>query len=86
MVFRMYRTFSVFLKCTIQGGPKVDVLLFAFLYLWLKFWEGIDKYCNLPVRKLFYFHHWSRPTVCWPLAYHMARVWANVSHQWLVTS
>jgi len=67
----MYRTFSVFLKCTIQGGPKVDVLLFAFLYLWLKFWEGIDKYCNLPVRKLFYFHHWSRPTVCWPLAYHI---------------
>jgi len=40
----MYRTFFLFLKCTIQGGPKVDVLLIAFLYLWLKFWEGIDKY------------------------------------------
>jgi len=40
----MYRTFFVFLKCTIEGGPKVDVLLIAFLYLWLKFWEGIDKY------------------------------------------
>jgi len=37
VVFRMYRTFFVFLKCTIQGGPKVDVLLIVFLYLWLKF-------------------------------------------------
>jgi len=54
----MYRTFFVFLKCTIQGGPKVDVLLIAFLYLWLKVWEGIDKYRIVPVRKLFYFHHW----------------------------
>jgi len=53
----MYRTFFVFLKCTIQGGPKVDVLLIAFLYLWLKFWEGIDKYWIVPVRNLFYFHH-----------------------------
>jgi len=26
----MYRTFFVFLKCTIQGGPKVDALLIAF--------------------------------------------------------
>jgi len=40
----MYRTFFVFLKCTIQGGPEVDVLLIAFLYLWLKVWEGIGKY------------------------------------------
>jgi len=31
--------------------------LIAFLYLWLKFWEGIDKYWIVPVRKLFYFHH-----------------------------
>jgi len=54
----MYRTFFVFLKCTVQGGPKVDVLLIAFLYLWLKFWEVIDKYWIVPVRKLFYFHHW----------------------------
>jgi len=53
----MYRTFFVFLKCTIQGGPKTDVLFIAFLYLWLKFWEGIDKYWIVPVRKLFYFHH-----------------------------
>jgi len=30
VVFRMYRTFFVFLKCTIQGGPKVDMLLIAF--------------------------------------------------------
>jgi len=44
-VFRMCRTFFVLLKCTIQGGPKVDVLLIAFLHLWLKFWDGIDKYC-----------------------------------------
>ena len=42
----------------IQGGPKVDVLLIAFLYLWLEFWEGIDKYWIVPVRKLFCFHHW----------------------------
>jgi len=48
----------VLLKCTIQGGPNVDVLLIAFLHLWLKFWDGIDKYCIVPVRKLFYFHHW----------------------------
>jgi len=33
------------------------VLLIAFLYLWLKFWEGIDKYWIVLVRKLFYFHH-----------------------------
>jgi len=33
------------------------VLLIAFLYLWLKFWESIDKYRIVPVRKLFYFHH-----------------------------
>jgi len=32
--------------------------LIAFLHLWLKFWDGIDKYCIVPVRKLFYFHHW----------------------------
>ena len=54
----MYRTFFAFLKCTIQGGPNVDVLLIAFLYLWLKFWEGVDKYWIVPVRKSFYFHHW----------------------------
>ena len=40
-----------------QCGPKVDVLLIAFLYLWLKFWEAIDKYWIVPVRKLLYFHH-----------------------------
>jgi len=27
VVLRIYRTFFVFLKCTIQGGPKVDLLL-----------------------------------------------------------
>jgi len=59
VVFRMCRTFFVLLKCTIQGGPKVNVLLIAFLHLWLKFWNGIDKYCIVPVRKLFYFHHCS---------------------------
>ena len=57
VVFRMHRTFFVFLKCTIQGGSKVDVLLIAFLHLWLKFCKGIDKYWIVPVRKLFYFHH-----------------------------
>ena len=56
----MYCTFFVFLKCTIQGGPKVDVLLIAFLYLWLKFCKGIDKYWIVPVRKSFYFHHCSK--------------------------
>jgi len=56
----MYRTFFVFLKCTIQGGPKVDLLLIAYLHLWLTFWEGIDKYWIVPVRKLFYFHHWPK--------------------------
>jgi len=54
----MYRPFFVFLKCTIQGGPKVDLLLIAYLHLWLKFGEGTDKYWIVPVRKLFYFHHW----------------------------
>jgi len=54
----MYRTYFVFLKSTIQGGPKVDLLLIAYLHLWLKFWEGIDKYWIVSVRKLFYFHHW----------------------------
>jgi len=57
VVFRMCRTFFVLLKCTKQGGPKVDVLLISFLHLWLKFWDGIEKYCIVPVRKLFYFHH-----------------------------
>jgi len=52
----MYRIF-VCLKGTIQGGPKVDLLLIAYLHLWLKFSEGIDKYWIVPVRKLFYFHH-----------------------------
>jgi len=53
----MHHTFFVFLKCTIQGGSKVDVLLIAFLHLWLKFCKGYDKYWIVPVRKLFYFHH-----------------------------
>ena len=53
----MHRTFFVFLKYTIQGGSKVDVLLIAFLHLWLKFCKGIDKYWIVPIRKLFYFHH-----------------------------
>ena len=53
----MHRTFFVFLKCALLGGPKVDVFLIAFLYLWLKGWEGIDKYWIVPVRKLFYFHN-----------------------------
>jgi len=56
----MYRKYFVFLKCAMQGGQKVDVLLIAFLYLWLKVWEGIDKYWIVPVRKLFYFYHWLR--------------------------
>jgi len=54
----MYRTFLVFLKCTIQGGPNVDLLLIAYSHLWLKLWKGIDKYWIVPVRKLFHFHHW----------------------------
>jgi len=57
----MYRTFFVFVNCTIQGGPKVDLLLIAYLHLWLKYWEGIDKYWIVPARNLFYFHHWCVP-------------------------
>jgi len=57
----MCRTFFVLSKCTIQGEPKVDVLLIAFLYLWLKVWDGIDKYCIVPIRKLFYFRHCPKP-------------------------
>jgi len=57
VVFRMYRAFFVFLKCTIQGGPKLDLLLITYLHLWLIFWESLDKYWIVPVRKLFYFHH-----------------------------
>jgi len=51
VVFRMFHTFFVLSKCAIQGGPKVDVLLIAFLHLWLSVWDGIDKYCIVPVRK-----------------------------------
>jgi len=58
VVFRMHRTFFVFLNYTIQGGSKVDVLLIAFSHLWLKFCKGIDKCWIVPLRKLFYFHHW----------------------------
>jgi len=36
------------------------VLLIDFLHLWLKFCKGIDKYWIVPVRKLFYIHHWGR--------------------------
>jgi len=43
-IFKMHNTFSVFLRCTIGGGQKVDVFLIAFLQLWLKFGDGIDKY------------------------------------------
>jgi len=57
----MHGTFIVFFKCTIQGGSKVDVLFIAFLHLWLTFCKGIDKYWIVPVRKLFYFHHWCGP-------------------------
>jgi len=35
--------------------------LIAFLQLWLKFRDGIDKYWIVPVRKLFYFRHWYCP-------------------------
>ena len=47
-----------------QCEPKVDVLLIAFLQLWLKFRDGIAKYWMVPVRQLFYFHHWfqTQPT------------------------
>jgi len=33
VVFKMYSRFFVVLKCTVQGGPKVEVLLIAFLQL-----------------------------------------------------
>jgi len=44
------------------GWSKVDVLLIAFLHLWLKFCKGIDKYWIVPIRKSFYFHHWGAGT------------------------
>jgi len=56
-IFKMHITFFVFLRCLIGGGQKVDVFLIAFLQLWLKFRDGIDKYYIVPVRKLFYFDH-----------------------------
>ena len=37
------------------------MLLIAFLHLWVEFWEGIDKYWIVLVRKLFYFHHCYKP-------------------------
>jgi len=58
-IFKMHNTFFVFLRCTIGGRQKVDVFLIAFLQLWLKFRDRIDKYWIVPVRKLFYFHHCS---------------------------
>jgi len=33
VVFKMYSGFFVVLKYAVQGGPKVDVLLIAFLQL-----------------------------------------------------
>ena len=33
VVFKMYSRFFVVLKCTVQGGAKIDVLLIAFLQL-----------------------------------------------------
>jgi len=39
------------------GWAKSRRALDCFLYLWLKVWEGIDKYWIVPVRKLFYCHH-----------------------------
>ena len=43
----------------------MDVVLIAFLYLWLKVWEGIDQYWIVPVRKLFYFHNWGYTWHIW---------------------
>jgi len=43
-VFKMHNTFFVFLRCTIGVGQKADVFFIAFLQLWLKFRDGIDKY------------------------------------------
>ena len=40
------------------GWAKGRRALDCFLYLWLKFREGIDKYWIVPVKKLFYFHRW----------------------------
>jgi len=31
VVFKMYSRFFVVLKCTVQGGPKVEVLLISLL-------------------------------------------------------
>jgi len=43
-IFKMHNTFFVFLRCTIEDGQNVDVFLIAFLQLWMKFLDGIDKY------------------------------------------
>jgi len=43
----MHRAFLVFLKCTIQGGPKVDVLLIAFFIFMAEifggYWQILDR-------------------------------------------
>jgi len=50
VVFRMHRTFFVFLKCTIQGGSKVDVLLIAFFTFMAEilqgYWQILDRSCK----------------------------------------
>jgi len=40
------------------GWAKTRRALDCVLQLWLKFRAGMDKYWIVPVRKLFYFHHW----------------------------
>jgi len=33
VVFKLYSRFFVVLKCTVEGGPKLNVFLIAFLQL-----------------------------------------------------
>jgi len=43
----MYCTFFIFLKCTVQGGPKVDVLLIVFFIFMAEilggYWQILDR-------------------------------------------
>jgi len=40
------------------GWAKSRRALDCFFIFMAEIWDGIDKYWIVPVRKLFYFHHW----------------------------
>jgi len=63
IVFKLHSTFFYVFKLYNAGWGQSRPALDCFSQLWLKFWSGIDKYWIVPVRKLFYFHHWWEVTV-----------------------